>query len=480
MVRQLTSRAQVNGYRFLLRRAEHALLRRDTRMLHDPMRAQGRAAVAGAVIAALVLAGCGIYGLISPSGSVGDARILLSRAGGTYVVVEDTLHPVLNLASARLIVGAPEKPRVVGERALAGFARGPVLGIVGAPDALAAADRPDRSTWTVCEETGGDGPELTVLAGAPATSGPAPVPPDTAVLVEVGDTRHLVFAGTDGPVRARLPADSAPVEHALGLIGAPARPMSSGMLNTFPAVADLAVPQVADRGRPGPGGFRVGTVLRSESVDGSVAYHVILADGVAPIGEAAAAAVHTADPGGGGAVEVPVAAVAALPRSDRQPWSQFPPVKPRLSAPGAEPVLCRSWDRPSDGAPAQSVLLAGRGLPLPAGAVPVRIGTAGVGDAAAVHLPPGTGLFVSATGLAPASPRSESRYYISDFGVRFPVADDETAAVLGLAGPPVPAPWQVLSLLVAGPRLDRAAALTAHEGTVESAALRPGAPPPGS
>lgn len=42
-----TTRWQVNGYRFLVRRMEHALVRRDVRMLHDPMRSQSRALAVG-------------------------------------------------------------------------------------------------------------------------------------------------------------------------------------------------------------------------------------------------------------------------------------------------------------------------------------------------------------------------------------------------------------------------------------------------
>jgi hypothetical protein len=40
MAGQPTTRLHVSGYRFLVRRMEHALLRGDIRMLHDPMRAQ--------------------------------------------------------------------------------------------------------------------------------------------------------------------------------------------------------------------------------------------------------------------------------------------------------------------------------------------------------------------------------------------------------------------------------------------------------
>ena len=51
MPAQVTTRAQVNGYRFLIRRLEHALIRGDSRMIHDPMRGQMRALIVGLVIA---------------------------------------------------------------------------------------------------------------------------------------------------------------------------------------------------------------------------------------------------------------------------------------------------------------------------------------------------------------------------------------------------------------------------------------------
>ena len=40
MARQATTRLYVSGYRVLLRRMEHALVRSDVRMLDDPRRAR--------------------------------------------------------------------------------------------------------------------------------------------------------------------------------------------------------------------------------------------------------------------------------------------------------------------------------------------------------------------------------------------------------------------------------------------------------
>ena len=103
MPAQVTTRAQVNGYRFLIRRLEHALIRADSRMIHDPMRGQIRSLLVGLVIAVLITGAAGVLAFFKPSPNIGNAQILLSTSsGGLYVRIGDRLHPVLNLASARL------------------------------------------------------------------------------------------------------------------------------------------------------------------------------------------------------------------------------------------------------------------------------------------------------------------------------------------------------------------------------------------
>ncbi|MFD6107562.1 type VII secretion protein EccB, partial [Nocardia salmonicida] len=102
MPAQLTTKAQVNGYRFLLRRLDHALVRRDVRMLHDPMKSQSRSLMVGAVLGLIIVAGAAILGFLKPQGAIGDALIVTGKqSGAMYVVVEakegeKTLHPVLN------------------------------------------------------------------------------------------------------------------------------------------------------------------------------------------------------------------------------------------------------------------------------------------------------------------------------------------------------------------------------------------------
>ena len=53
-----------------------------------------------------------------------------------YVVVNDQLHPVLNLASARLIVGKPDNPTVVKSSEIDKLALGNTLGIPNAPSRI--------------------------------------------------------------------------------------------------------------------------------------------------------------------------------------------------------------------------------------------------------------------------------------------------------------------------------------------------------
>src|SRR4029079_5433418 len=129
MARQPTTWLHVSGYRFLLRRMEHALVRGDVRMLDDPIRAQSLSFTAGCILAVVVIAVCTVLGIMRPHGALGDAPIVMSReSGALYVRINDSLHPVLNLASARLVAGTPANPEVVGEPAINGAKRGPLVG----------------------------------------------------------------------------------------------------------------------------------------------------------------------------------------------------------------------------------------------------------------------------------------------------------------------------------------------------------------
>lgn len=493
MARQLTTKAQVNGYRFLLRRLEHALVRRDVRMLHDPMRSQIQALLVGSVIGVLVLGGCGVWGLVKPQGSVGDAKIVVSKdGGGNYVLMDGTLHPVLNLASARLITGSNETPKTVSDGKLSKYPRGPLLGIPGAPAALTGSAHPGVSNWTVCDtatvspDMSGETIALTLIGDTPALGGGIDkAAPDDALLVRSAGTTFLIYdddPAAASPVRAEVDTRSIPVMRALGLENTTPRDISPGLLNSIPEVDPLTVPDIAGAGKPASSvpGSTIGSVVRTAGINDQMSYYVVLANGTQQISEPTAEILRLADRAGAAPVKtVAPGQVTANPGADALPVTRFPRRQPKLLEATAAPVACQSWSRASDGSPATTMMLVGRQLPLASDAAPVAVSSAdGAGPGVdEVYLRPGSGEYVQATGAEPGSPRAESRYYVSDSGVKFGIPDAATGSMLGLGDTPAPAPWPMLSLLISGPTLSRANALVSHDVIAPDADAR-GVPPP--
>ncbi len=469
MVRQLTTRAQVSGYRFLLQRAEHALVRRDARMLHDPMRAQRRSATVGLVLAILVAAGCGVYGVIRPVGSVADAPIVLNRSdGGLFVVVDRTAHPVLNLASARLIAATPAAPKSVSSAALRDLPRGPTLGIVGAPSALGSGA---AATWAVCDEAGTERGQEAPVRTTVVIGGAAPSEDRAAhrrgMFAVIDDRAYLVYRLGRGnsarTVRARIDPESIAVRRALHLDGAAPRRVSPGLANAIEEVGPLAAPPVPGAGGPGALGLTVGTVFAVPGLDGGAEHFVVLRDGIQPVGGLAAEMLRlVGDPA---AAQVPVvspARAASAPVVHAVDVDHFPDRAPALLTVTDVPVVCQYWHRPP-GAPAAWTGLVG-GHRVPGGTPVVPVGADGAGPGLdEVRVAPGTTHDVRVTGMDPRSPRRHGRFLVGDTGVRHAVADDAAAAALGLGEPGV-APWPILGLLPAGPDLSRAGALVAHGG----------------
>jgi len=143
----------------------------------------------------VVAVGAVMLAVLRPQPVLGDAPIVLDRAtGALYVRIGDTVHPVYNLASARLITGAAD-PRPVDGNALGRARRGPPLGIPGAPGVL-GAPLPDAVTWSLCEDSGG-----TVLMVGADPLQPGNFDPQQAIPVssESGAT-FLLFDGRRVPV----------------------------------------------------------------------------------------------------------------------------------------------------------------------------------------------------------------------------------------------------------------------------------------
>jgi type VII secretion protein EccB len=486
MPAQVTTRAQVNGYRLLVRRLEHALIRADSRMIHDPMRGQMRALLVGMVIAVIICGGAGVLAFFRPTPNFGDSTIMLSKSNGTvFVRIGDRLHPVLNLASARLIVGKSDPPKQVDDKFLNTVPLGPAVGIVGAPTSINGADDMTTSSWTVCDSTqlppsNEPSPastiETTVLANDPVLGEDIrAASPDQMILTRAAGTIYLVYNG----VRAAIDPNEPVLRNALHLVDTDIRDVSPGLLNSFPLVEPIAPISIQGAGEPAnylPESYRVGSVLKTVDSRGEHLY-VALREGLQLISAATADIIrygNSQSPTASEPVSLSPALVNQAPIVRTLPVDHYPTAASRFVHVDPDRVVCMSWQR-NNSAAATTRLLVGNQLPLPNDAEPVRLATADGGGPGLdnFYLRPGTGEYVQATGVEPDSRSSGQLFYINDLGVRFHVSDEASAAALGVVGVKAPgksdetaqpAPWPVLALLPPGPELSQRAALIAHDG----------------
>ncbi|MGW6392653.1 type VII secretion protein EccB [Streptomyces sp. NPDC055103] len=164
-------RDELNAYTFAKKRTVAAFLQPSPSGTEEGAPRPLRAIVPGLIVAALVIAGFGAWGMFSPQApknwDVPGTRVIVGKQSTTRYVVLETgkgkdaktlLHPVLNLASARLLLN-PDQFQVVqvSDKTLdEGKQRGPILGIPYAPDRLPAADDAGKEKrWAVCEQPGG-------------------------------------------------------------------------------------------------------------------------------------------------------------------------------------------------------------------------------------------------------------------------------------------------------------------------------------
>ena len=446
----MSTRLQVSGYRFLLRRMEHAVVRGDVRMLDDPLRAQSLSLIAGCVLAVIAIAGCAIVAFVRPQGALGNAAIVMTReSGALYVRIGDTMHPVLNLASARLVAGNPASPEAISDAAIASANRGPLVGIPGAPATIDDPFNLDESGWTVCD----DPTTTTVIAGA------IPSVPDSgaSVLVtpktESAATTYLLHGGR----RARVDLRNHAVVRALRLDGVTPQPVSRAMLNAIPEAPPIAVPNIAESGSPGPlatPGFTVGAVVRVARTQ-ATEYYVVLADGVQRIGEVAADLIRFNDSQHRREiVTVAPDIIGSVPLVHDLPVASFPD----HGGVAQEAVVCAQWAA-AHGGDVKTALLVGDSLPV-AGGTPVGLVQAdGTGpNVDSVVMTHGRSAYVRASGITGQGGSTGALYLVTDSGVVFGVHDDEAAKRLGLSGTPVPAPWPMLARLPRGPELSVQAA----------------------
>ena len=420
-------------------------------MLDDPLAAQSISLMIGAVLAAVVVAVSAALAVVRPAEDLGDAPIVLAReTGALYVRIDERLHPVFNLASARLITGAAEV-RIVSQQAADRVPRGPMVGIPGAPQHIPPPLADGR--WSVCDDTRTE--HTTAIAG-PAPRG---LTADRSVLVtargEPAAPAYLLYGARRARVDLRHPA----VVRALRLDGIEPQPVSPVLLAAIPEAPEIAPPRIPP-GRSVLPELQAGTVLRMPGVaarSGDELF-VALADGVQRVGQVADDLIRYTD--SRAVRQIPTVSadrIGALPVVEHLPVTTFP----QRGGVSADPVVCAHWDV---GAQPSTALLTGADPDALPASLPLAQSDGGGPALDAVAIPPGRGAYVRAVGLSGDIDQAGPAFVVSDTGVRYGVGDAEAAEALGLPREAVPAPWPVLAALPVGPDLSRRAASIARDG----------------
>lgn len=451
-----TRRDQVQAYRFVTRRIVSAMLSGEPEAVERPMRRLGLSVFASAMVAALLVAAAGIWGLVTNQGrELGDDDLLVIEADTftRYVYLDGHLHPVTNLASIRLILSdpAPDPRRNVSPGTLRDVPRGPTLGIPHAPDALPDAADLVVLPWRLCSvppTAESPRPQTTLVMGEVVADGADPG--DEALYVSDGDTRYLLLDNR----LLRITHDVAPV--ALGLSALSPTEIGTPLVNALMTGPDLDVVR--------PPGFGEDTDFEINDRIAQVGFiyftagqhYVMTRDGLRPVG-AMTVALRTSI----GAAQVRDITGGEVSRylytNEPLEPAGYPMEVPQVrAATGQSPTICAVY---RSGEEADGAIEVEIHPTAPDGLTPSielrQTDRDVVAAADRLRLPPGHGALVRAAGPTGEAASGATVYLITDEGAKFPISTPAAQAALGYREvEPVPVPIDLLELLPTGPTLD--------------------------
>jgi type VII secretion protein EccB len=505
-----TTKSQVQAYRFVLRRMQSALVRKDAVMLHDPMRTHSRATIVGVCLAALGLLGFLIWGILSPKPQAPnkDGIVIGKPSGQVYVLIaqpDKKLVPVFNMASARLLLMAQQQrgqdgesqqaanqpsgnvevvaPTVVDDNELRDIPKGRKVGIADGPDLLPSADQRIESRWTVCDQymldpnlpdpAKDDDVETTVIAGVKEL-GPE-LKQNESLLVRAPNGKTYLVYRTPGTanlpntsaVRAEVDIADEGVAAALKLEGVEPRVITTGMLNAIPEKAALKVPPIVGRETDSnidlgnPELRKVGSVFEVERAGGVTETYVLLKNGIEEVKRSTANLIrYYRELGGERIAAVNPAVISSVDQLSEIEDSTFPERDTEVLDPENFPVACLGWSYSDEGGNPEEFTSVHIGKQLPG----IKLDSNDQPQTVAIsspnadgvridhfYMPPGRGAVVRQATSTQDFQRGQITL-ISDRGVKYGVPDSRTAQGLGL-GDQKPAPRAIIQLLPDGASL---------------------------
>ena len=459
----LASRRQIKARRLVKRTLNTAL----TVGKPDPEVTPGvvtRSTPLFAVIIILAVCGAsGVYSLINPAGDVSGNELIIDRE--TYQMylnnaATDTLYPVYNLSSARLILGHSATPKPTAHTNIIGHTIAHKVGIPNAPDIPVTQTQAAQSSARLCQNY------------APSTR------TDTVVFVngrvddpgsadELSGNHAMVF--THGPDlwfvtsegRSLLDTSQATLV-AVGITGyelSRAAPISESVFNALPELAPLATPLIPRFGEPAqqrvaglPDPPAIGTVFLTDW-RGDHQHFLVLDTGVQPIPPMVADMIRNQNSFGMSTPPaIPETTLAQLHIVSPYTFDHYPATPPEILSADAFPALCYTWVyHPGDTSP-QFTISAGRTLPNHPGDLasnPSHDPGGGYVDHYMTASEPVSYVYaVPDTGHPPSTGPT---WWINEAGQRYEIPQrTNTADILGITLRPLPMPSGILNALPPG------------------------------
>ncbi|WP_395725865.1 type VII secretion protein EccB [Nakamurella sp.] len=481
------TRDELAAHRFRSRRMRSALLTGDPDGSGAPLSRLGAGVYGGILVTVLLLAVAGIDGVLRPGGSTAwqesGAFIVDDDTGARYVFLDGALHPMLNYASAKLLLGDGLHVVTVSGSSLDSAVRGPMLGIPMAPDSLPDATQIVGPAWSVCAVgRAADGDRLSTQIRPGVTAAGAPLDSGHGLLVRTEQGRSsMLWSGSAYPIADEwLPA--------LGYHDAAPLLVDETFVAALPAGRPLAPPDIAGLGEPGPPlpGSSQPTTVGTIYADRTNASYVMTRDGLASLtplqvqlllaDPALAGAYAGSDPTPLKVTQAQVTEAAPKPLPDPVAPSTSVPTGGTSAAPGPSSSASTPSSDPTSTPAPSSPAPAPTTAPTPADPAPgeqqfcarytggsapdLAIGPAEPapgGTNGPVRLAPGQGSLIAP--LPGPEGTGGPIALVTDAGIRYPLADQRALESIGLAGSPIAQlPPALIAAMPVGPTLDRAAA----------------------
>ncbi|KOU37975.1 type VII secretion protein EccB [Streptomyces sp. WM6378] len=302
-------RDELNAYTFAKRRTLASFIQPSPTGSEEGAPRPLRAVLPGGIVAVVLLAAFGAWGMFKPTAppgwdTPGEKVIIASKSTTRYVVLttdgKKELHPVLNMASAKLLLD-PDKGQVVNvdESVLdkGSLPHGATLGIPYAPDRLPSPEEAGSAKrWAVCERPGDGGRAIQKAAFVFADRDKSRT--DGSARLTGGELMYVV--GPDN--KTRYVVDAQGTKYQVGtdelllraLVGAGREPerVSKEWLETLRSGDPVAFPKVEGKigdaagvaGGLAPEANRIGMVLKAPNGAGTQ-YYLVQQGKVSPVSD---------------------------------------------------------------------------------------------------------------------------------------------------------------------------------------------------